>query len=1193
MQEIFLAAVERHRLEDCDVFLDQACGTDDELRRQVNLLLKAHREAGSVPGAALPERDQAGIYQPVTEGPGTIVGPYKLLDQIGEGGMGTVYMAEQTEPVKRKVALKIIKPGMDSRQVLARFDAERQALALMDHPNIAKVLDAGRTPSVSPPSQGGEKWMSPRLEGGELKGGGRPYFVMELVKGVPITRYCDEHRLTPRQRLELFVPVCQAIQHAHQKGIIHRDIKPSNVLVALYDDKPVPKVIDFGVAKATGPQLTEQSLHTGFGAVVGTVEYMSPEQASFNQLDIDTRSDIYSLGVLLYELLAGSPPFTRQELEKAGVLEMLRVIREQEPSKPSTKLSTAEGLPTLAANRGTEPAKLTKLVRGELDWIVMKALEKDRSRRYETASGLARDIERYLHDEPVAAGPPSTAYRFRKFVRRNKTALTLAGLILFFIGSLGGGLGWVVRDRAAQRAATRQEVELALIEVGRLHGQGKYAEAMLVAEGAAARLAGAGGDEDLERQVQGFLARLRQEEADRRMVARVEAIRLRSDKKEVFSQVAGSRRPEFEATFKEYGLPIFDLDVDEAARRIAASPIGDSLVAALNDAVDHLGDPIGDRLLSIAQRAVKDPWRKQYFAARRGFDWKARQQLTQQPEALEQPPATLYLLAQESLRGSDDPEFLRRAQRRYPADFWLNYLLGEHLRHITSWSPAGHGLRPAEESIGFLRVALALRPESPALRWSLAYSLKEAAWHLINKMDRDISVWGSTLSASTVGLIASPRGQGPLLAISALFPGRPKDEDAVEIALSYLSEAIELAPADEVPWRVRGGAYAKRGQLGKAIADYSKAIELKPNDHGNLAAWNNRGIAYYRLGQLDKAVVDYSKAIDLKADCVGAWINRGEAYHQLGQLDKAVADFSKAIRLDPNLAAPHIELGNVLLAKAEYDAAGTAYKEGIRLDPRHSLAHNALGQVLVAKNEYDAAIAEFKEAIRLDPRHARAHIKLGNVLLAKGDFPAALKALQRGHDLGQEDPAWSFPSAQAIKECERLLELDAKLPKVLKGEVELADAAERLALGQLCQHKKRNHAAARFYTEAFGADPKLADTLRAPHRYNAACAAALAGCGQGEDVAQLDDEARARLRRQALDWLRTDLQNWRDHLEKEPDKAHLLVQRTLRHWQQDADFASARGAGPLARLPEAERQAWQQLWDEVETLVRRTADQKK
>src|SRR5262245_46516275 len=394
-QTLFAEALERTDPHERAAFLDQACQGDAVLRERLERLLAQHQHAGgfieSPALAPAPTMDA-----PATERSGSVIGPYKLVEQIGEGGMGTVWMAQQTEPVKRLVAVKVIKPGMDSRQVIARFEAERQALALMDHPNIARVLDGGTNDT------------------------GRPYFVMDLVKGVPITKYCDDHRLTPRQRLELFVPVCQAIQHAHQKGIIHRDLKPSNVLVALYDGWPVPKVIDFGVAKAAGQSLTEKTMVTGFGAIVGTLEYMSPEQAEVNQLDIDTRSDIYSLGVLLYELLTGSPPFCKKELEKGGMLETLRMIREKEPTKPSAKLSTSEGLSTLAANRGMEPAKLTRLVRGELDWIVMKALEKDRSRRYETAVSLANDIQRYLNDERVLACPPSTGYVLRKFVRRNK-----------------------------------------------------------------------------------------------------------------------------------------------------------------------------------------------------------------------------------------------------------------------------------------------------------------------------------------------------------------------------------------------------------------------------------------------------------------------------------------------------------------------------------------------------------------------------------------------------------------------------------------------------------------------------------------------------------------------------------------------------------------------------------------------------
>jgi serine/threonine protein kinase/tetratricopeptide (TPR) repeat protein len=435
---IFMQALEREPDQWAE-FLNMACPSDPELRARVDELLQAHGQMGGAdesptPGSGTP------VDAPLLEGPGTMIGPYRLLEQIGEGGFGIVYMAEQTRPVRRKVALKIIKPGMDTRQVIARFEAERQALALMDHPNIARVFDGGATEA------------------------GRPFFAMELVRGIPITDFCDQNRLPIRQRIELLVTVCQAVQHAHQRGIIHRDLKPSNVMVTLHDDTRVVKVIDFGIAKAVGQQLTEKTLFTNFAQMIGTPLYMSPEQAQMSGLDVDTRCDIYALGVLLYELLTGMTPFDQDRLRTVALDEVRRIIREEEPPRPSTRLSSVDITTTEAsARRASDPRQLSRLIRGELDWIVMKCLNKDRNRRYETANGLAVDLLRYLNAEPVEACPPSLGYRLRVFARRHRAALGTAGLLLAITAAGCALTVWqAVQASSARNAAVRAQLALSM-----------------------------------------------------------------------------------------------------------------------------------------------------------------------------------------------------------------------------------------------------------------------------------------------------------------------------------------------------------------------------------------------------------------------------------------------------------------------------------------------------------------------------------------------------------------------------------------------------------------------------------------------------------------------------------------------------------------------------------------------------------
>ncbi len=894
--QIFANALKLATAAERGAYLDQACAGDARLRAAVEALLQAHAsDPGFLeqPAAVSPlgpggrgvggEGATTTFNEPEANAGTVIAGKYKLLEEIGEGGMGTVWMAQQFEPVKRLVALKLIKAGMDSKAVLARFEAERQALALMDHPNSAKGLDAvavGRdSVAEGPPRSGG------LLD--------RPFFVMELVKGVPITKYCDQHRLTPRQRLELFVPVCHAIQHAHQKGVIHRDIKPSNVLIALYDDKPVPKVIDFGVAKATGQQLTEQTLHTGFGQVIGTAEYMSPEQASFNQLDIDTRSDIYSLGVLLYELLAGSPPFSRKELEKAGMLEMLRLIREQEPAKPSTKLSTADGLPTLAANRGTEPAKLTKLVRGELDWIVMKALEKDRGRRYETANGFAMDVQRYLADEPVLACPPSAGYRLRKFVRRNKRALTTAAALTVAVLLAFGALGWAVRDRiahqeeaakekASRRARLAEEIAHALDETANQHQRGRLHEALAAVKRAEGLLASGDGNEELRPRVQAW-------RADLDMVRELqEAVMLRF----LVDAARSYFNPEmavsaYRRAFQAYGIDEESMTVEQAVQRIQDRPpaVQIALIEGLDywNALDGSAGPKRAWRQAVVRAADTDAWRTRMRDAVERKEFHRLVDLAVDPELMKQPPFTLNQLGELLAGPAGKPELgisiLRRAQQLHPRDLRLTTSLAWKLEKATP--------PRRDEALRFWSIAVALEPENAGMRLNYGDNLLET--------------------------------------------GR------FDEAISEFRKAIELIPGYRTAHLALGHGLHRARRLDEAVAEFETAIRLSEDVY----AYNSIGIVLLDQHKTDDAITAFRKAIALDPKAFEPRRNLSIALLSKGNLDERIAVLRETCLLMPDDQGVHRQLAFALKSKGQFDESLTVLQKAVRLKTKEPPAVSA------------------------------------------------------------------------------------------------------------------------------------------------------------------------------------------------------------------------------------------------------------
>jgi tetratricopeptide (TPR) repeat protein/tRNA A-37 threonylcarbamoyl transferase component Bud32 len=1038
-------------------FLDQVCAGQPALRAGVEALLQAQaaNHVLELPTAELPQTGPytgpAAAFAPPLALGSVFAGRYKIREKLGEGGMGVVYVADQTTPVQRRVALKIIKPGLDAARILPRFEQERQALALMDHPNIAKVLDAGVSET------------------------GQPYFVMELIKGVPLTRYCDEARLTVRQRLELFIPICQAVQHAHQKGIIHRDLKPSNLLVTLCDGKAMAKVIDFGVAKATGPHLTADSVYTEVGTMVGTLEYMSPEQAQLNNLDIDTRSDIYALGVLLYELLTGSVPFSRRELRSAAYDEMVRILKEVEPPSPSTRLSSSDSLPSVAAVRQTEPRKLTSLVKGDLDWIVMKCLEKDRSRRYETANGLALDLKRYLDDEPVLAGPPSTAYRLRKFVRRNKGPVVAAGLVLvaLLVGMVGTTWGLVWANEARQAEAEQRALAEAN-EHKALASAAQEQAAKKAAEGERDRATQA---RDRTRQV---LEQMTSEITGDSLATQTE---LSAEQKKFLTEVlqyyrefAGEKADGKEARertakaafrvgliesrlgLKEESTAAFRQGRDEYAKLAAEFPAVPAYREELANShfqlalvLKHLSKPNESMEACRAALAVREKLAAEFPAEPYYRQEVARchNQLGNLFVALGKPGAALeaHQLAQ-AMQKKLVAEFPAKAVYRQD-------LAKTHLNVGNLWNQ----FRKRDEALEAYGAALALYekltaefPKKPAYRQELALTHNN-----LGVLFSALGKQGEALEFYRAALAVQEK-------LAAEFPAVPAYRQ--ELALSHNNLGVQLG---------------KQGKHAAAVEAFQAALVLQDklaSEYPTVPAYRqdlarshlNLGVELKALGKREEALEAQRAALALR-DKLAAELPAEPSYreelaashHQLGLLlaeldkfaealeshraalalqEKLAAELPTAPAYRQEMAASHYGLGVVLArlgkpgeALAAHQAALALYEKLATEFPaveayRNELArsHHALGVVLANSGKRGEALAAYRAALAVREKLAAefpavpayrqelatSHNDLGILLLGLGQPNEALQAYREGLAL-REKLVDEFPTVTAYR----------------------------------------------------------------------------------------------------------------------------------------------------------------------------------
>jgi len=1246
--------------------LDQACGDDRALRDRVEALLKANEVSddflAGLPDQRTPGTDigsdltNASAKDPTIDHDRTVpdvghiqdqlapdssgewIGPYRLVRKIGEGGMGHVYLAEQERPVRREVALKVIKPGMDTALVVRRFEAERQALAIMDHPHIAKVLDAGATDA------------------------GRPFFVMELVAGEPITDYCDRHHLPPTQRLDLFISVCQAIQHAHQKGIIHRDVKPSNVLVSMIDGKSVLKVIDFGIAKAIDQNQIERTMFTQTGAIVGTPEYMSPEQAGAGRLDVDTRTDIYALGVLLYELLTGSTPLERERLRQAAFLEILRRIREEEPPRPSTRLSgSGDRLAGISVMRGVEPSRLTKLVRGDLDWIVMKALEKDRTRRYETANGLARDIQRHLDGDPVEACPPSTRYKMWKFARKHRAAILTTGafaLLLFAATAISVGLAvWANRERhravKAEELAKDQQVRAQEREQMAIDAVKRFRDAVTEEPELKNTPALEGLRKRLLKEPLSFFRALRnrlQSDADTRPESLARLAQASFELGRLTDEI-GSKQDAIMA-FRE-SLEVYQKLAD-------ANPTNTQFQQGL--AASH--KLIGNLVLATGKPSVTF---RDYEAAR--AIW---QKLSDDhPTVIEYQGelATIHInigfvlrvigKTAEAMKAHEVARVtLQKLANANPTVTWFRRELGQS--HLFTGRLLRETGRPDEAMKAF--------EEALAIRQTLADANPSVTLFQIDLADCQANI-GAVLFETGKTTEAMKAFEAALAIRRDLAEANPAvTAFQASLAVSYTDLALLLGDTGRVNEAIESHetALAIRRKLVDANPTVSR-FQARLAD--SLAEYGNWSI---KTGKPDEAMQSYEAArliwrkladaypaiVDFQFDAATIHINillseigkpeeAMQAYEMARKKLQGIADTNPTVpHFQRELAQSHYYRGLLLSQTGRPDEAMQALEAALAIYQRLADANptvtkhtrdlvNCLFQtgVLRKKNGKPAeAMKAWEASLAFREKMTREHAEspdfashVGTTLheLASLDLDALrfeqarvrlLEAVQwQSTALASSPENTSYMqslanhlvslihASEALGLCDEadqargdLYDLSAdspaakalndRLSAVLSGQPP-NDDTERIALAFHAYRKAHYATATRLLAEALADDPKLSEDRIAQHRYHAARAAAIAAAGRGKDDPPPDDSAKAKLRRQALDWLKAELSAWKRVVMTVGPGNKETVAKTLKHWKSDSDLAGIRDEAELAKLPEEERAAFKKLWAEVDGLL--------